>query len=259
MATRILRLLIYGLIGFVFLGFFVGNGTLLFDLIFTLLLGWSKYLAQVVPEIRFNVESALCFVVALVLATIGLHRIFRGWQTARGHAETWRAGWTLRITGMLLLLFATSIAATGIVHQVGWLFRADQVVYNASMGRISIELNNVKQVMTALKMHAMDNEEMYPGGFDELVPKHAASKRVFFVRADGNEPPERLIYVAGRKATDPAETILIFSPHSFENRRAIGQNDGVARLIDEAEFQARMHRQFAGAIPPGIARAIQSR
>ena len=109
LAIRILRLLLYGLLGFVLL-IFLATG-LLFDFVFTLLFGWWKYLAHVVPRMRFNVEIALCSAVALALATVGLHRILRRWRSARNDGQRWRAGWTIRITAMLLLMFATSIAA----------------------------------------------------------------------------------------------------------------------------------------------------
>ncbi len=257
LAIRIMRLLIYGLLGFVLLGFFATG--LLFDFVFALLFGWLKYLAHVVPRMRFNVEIALCSAVALTLATIGLHRILRRWRSARNDGQRWRAGWTIRITAMLLLMFATSIAATGIVHQVGWLFRAEDLTYNAGIGRTSHALSNVKQTMLGIRMYSGDHEEILPKTLEELMPKYCTSMRIFFVHLDRNEPPERILYFPGYKATDPEDTIIVASPRPLDGQRVIGLNDGSARPIDESEFQTRMQKQFGGKFTPAAARAIQAR
>ena len=259
LAVRILRLCIYGLLGFVLLGVFTGELVLLFDFVFTLLFGWWKYLAHVVPRMRFNVEIALCSAVALALATIGLHRILRRWRSARGDGERWRAGWTIRITAMLLLQFATSIAATGIVHQVGWLFRAEGLTYNAGVGLITNALSNVKQTMLGIRMYSGDQEEIFPKTLEELMPKYCTSSRIFFVHLDRNEPPERVLYFPGYKGTDPQDTIVVASPRPLNGQRVIGFNDGSARPMDESEFQTRMQKQFGGKFTPAAARALQAR
>lgn len=257
LAIRILRLLIYGLLGFVLL-FFLATG-LLFDFIFTLLFGWWKYLAHVAPRVRFNVEIALCSAVALVLATIGLHRILRWWRIACGDGGRWRAGWTIRLTAMLLLMFATSIAATGIVHQMGWLFRTDGLVYNASVGRITGVLSNAKQVMVCIRMYSSDHEERFPMTLEELTPKYTGDRRIFFALLEASEPPERFIYIPGGKETDPEDNIVLISPRPIFGSRVIGLTNGSARPIDESEFQTLMRKQFGGKFPPAAAKAMQAR
>lgn len=259
LAKVILRTVIWGLLGFVLLGFFGGEAAVLFDFIFTLLFGWWKYLAHVVPRMRFNLEIALCSVVALVLATIGLHRILRSWRRARGDGGRWRAGWTIRLTAMLLLMFATSIAATGIVHQVGWLFRAEGLTYNAGIGRITMALSNVKQTILGIRMYSGDHEEILPKTLEELVPKYCTSNRIFFVQLDRDEPPERILYFPGYKETDPQDTIIVASPRPLDGQRVVGLNDGSAKRIEESEFQSLMQKQFGGKFTPAAAKAMQAR
>ena len=259
LVARFLRLLIFGLIGFVFLGVFIGEAGLIFDLVFSLLFGWWKYLAHVVPRMRFNAEIALCSAVALALATIGLHRILRRWRNARGDGERWRAGWTIRVTAMLLLMFATSIAATGIFHQVGWLFRAEGLTYNAGIGRITMALSNVKQTILGIRMYSGDHEEILPKTLEELVPKYCTSNRILFVQLDRDEPPERIVYFPGYKETDPQDTIIVASPRPLDGQRAVGLNDGSARPMDESEYQSLMQKQFGGKFTPAAAKAMQAR
>lgn len=259
LAKVILRTLIWGLLGFVLLGFFGGEAMVLFDFIFTLLFGWLKYLAHVAPRVKFNVEIALCSMVALALATIGLHRILRWWRSARGDGRRWRAGWTIRLTAMLLLMFATSIAATGIVHQIGWLFRAGGLTYNAGIGRITMALSDVKRTILGIRMYSGDHEEILPKMLEELVPKYCTSNRILFVQLDRNEPPEKLIYFPGYKETDPEDTIIVASPRPLNGQRAVGLIDGSAKVIEESEFQSLMQKQFGGKFTPAAARAMQAR
>lgn len=252
---RLVWILVACIVGTSFLGMLPAS----FEFVTALSLGWVSYLTGVAPRIRFNAEIAFGSLIALTLATFGLHRIMRWWRGAQGSAEKWHAGWTLKITAMLLLLFATSIAATGIVHQVGWLFRAEHLTYNAGRGLLTDALSNVKQVSLALRMHADDHEDVFPTSLDELFPKYTTTRRILFVNVDRNEPPERIIYFPGYKMTDPAEnTIVLVSPHSFAGERVVGFLDGSTRRADEAEFQALMQRQFGPKPPPLAVRAMRS-
>ena len=251
---RLLRILVASVLGTLLLGVF----PLPFDFLGALSLGWVSYLMRVVPRIQFNAEIAFGSLIALSLATFGLHRIMRWWRVAQGSAEKWRAGWTLKITAMLLLLFATSIAATGIVHQVGWLFRAEQLTYNAGRGLLTDALSNVKQVSLALRIHADEHEDVFPRSLDELFPKYATSHRILFVSMDRNEPPERIIYFPGYKDTDSEDAIVLASPHPSAGMRVIGQIDGAAKIIAESEFQTQMQRQFGQNPPPVAIRAMRS-
>ena len=93
---RLLRILVASVLGTLLLGVF----PLPFDFLGALSLGWVSYLMRVVPRIQFNAEIAFGSLIALSLATFGLHRIMRWWRIAQGSAEKWRAGWTLKITAI---------------------------------------------------------------------------------------------------------------------------------------------------------------
>ena len=256
--NRRLRRLVWILVACIVGTALLGTLPASFEFLTALSLGWVSYLTGVAPRIQFNAEIAFGSLIALSLATFGLHRIMRWWRVAQGSAEKWRAGWTLKITAMLLLLFATSIAATGIVHQAGWLFRAEQLTYNAGRGLLTDALSNVKQVSLALRMHAADPDGVFPRSLDELFPKYTTSHRIFFVSVDRNEPPERIIYFPGYKDTDSEDAIVLASPHPSAGMRVIGQIDGASKIIAESEFQTQMQRQFGQNPPPVAIRAMQS-
>ncbi|MDP1586286.1 MAG: hypothetical protein Q8M07_00960, partial [Prosthecobacter sp.] len=85
----------------------------LLEVPFRLLLGWAPYLAHVVPQTQVNVELLLCSLGALALGMIGLQ-----WLMSRLRTPLrWSWRWTLACCAMLVVMFSTSIAAVGIVHQ----------------------------------------------------------------------------------------------------------------------------------------------
>ena len=210
-----------------------------------LLFGWFDYLREVLPRVRFNAEIAFDAVIALALAIFGLHRILL-WWAKKQHGETavWRFGWTTRVTAMALLLFATSIAATGIAHQIGWLFRTEPLLRDANRGTLARELSHTKQVSIALRMFADDHEAKLPRELVELVPDYLPDHWLFFSTAIRNEPPEQILYFPDDQATNPDETIVVAGPQPTASaKRAVARRDMSASIMNESEFQGLMLKQ----------------
>lgn len=230
-----------------FIIFVVLLGLLDLPLRFAILLsfGWLSYAHNVVPRLSFNAEIAANAGIALILATAGLHRTLVWWgRQQSGEGARWRFVSTLKITLMVLLLFATSIAATGIVHQVGWLFRAEELTYDASRGLMTRELSNLKQVALGLRLYVDDFEGKLPRDLDALVPDYLPDGRLLFSTIERGEPPERILYFPDNQASDPAHTIILAGPRaSASGKRVVAQRDAAAQIVKEKEFQQMLRQQ----------------
>jgi hypothetical protein len=102
---------------------------LILDLIGAVAFGWLMYPRRVLPNVRLDPEGVATMVVCLALFTFGLHRMLR-WLYSECHHQgdagsesgrRWLLRWTLSLVTLIFLMFVVGIAATGIVHQGGWL------------------------------------------------------------------------------------------------------------------------------------------
>jgi hypothetical protein len=85
----------------------------------TLALGWLWYLVAVLPRVHLNLpEIALALGFALGLA-LGAQALAR-----RVITPVWRWRWTLLGLGLVVTMFATSMASAGVAHHLGWMLRA---------------------------------------------------------------------------------------------------------------------------------------
>ena len=85
--------------------------------------GWAKYLATVVPRVRWNPGVLLLAAICLTACTLLTHGLAK-WLWQGNAARRWRWKWTLLALGGVLLTFVAGVAATGVVHQSGWLLRS---------------------------------------------------------------------------------------------------------------------------------------
>jgi hypothetical protein len=235
--------------GFVFLIVFplamLILGELPFELAGHLLFGWITYLGGVLPRISFNDEIFVDFAVTLILATVGLHRLLGWWARSRECAQ-WQYRSTLKIVLMVLLLFATSIAATGIVHQVGWLARADRLVVNTYGYRAlsTRELAMTKNLILPLFEYQGDHEGKLPPDLISLVPQYVPNRIHLFSSIDPSEPPEPFLYFPKNTGNDPSKVILLAGPHpSPSGRRGVAFHDGSVHTMKEDEFQSLLTKQ----------------
>ncbi len=155
------------------------------DILLALLAGWAFYLARVLPQLKLNWSGAATAMICLVGFTCGLHA-FLGWFRAQweappgtkpegptNHFEStthrrWKRRWTAAIAVLVLLSFATGMAATGIAHQVGWLFTETHPFVNVSgsataAARRLQSTSNLKQIaLAALEIN--DRDKSFPPG-----------------------------------------------------------------------------------------------
>ncbi|MFO1439123.1 MAG: hypothetical protein U1F81_12475 [Verrucomicrobiaceae bacterium] len=200
---------------------------------FRLVLGWLFHLRNVLPALSWSLESILCSLGALLLGVVGLHLLM---PKLTGRA--WPLRWSVAWCGLLTLLFATSVAAVGIVHQTGWLFRAPW--FETKFFSAMRSVNNARQVILSCHQYAAKHHESFPSGLHELgTEKIVADTRIYFGHPDRKMPEEAWVYLAaGLKATDnPALPVLLSPSTSPAHQRIIGRLDGSTELVDEAEVE----------------------
>lgn len=200
-----------------------------------LLIGWAPYLAQVVPQTQVNVELLLCSLGALLLGMVGMQCLMSQLRAPNG----WPWRWTLIWCGILIVMFSTSIAAVGIVHQVGWLFRLPNWITWSGMSVQVKSLNNAKQVLLAARQYARDHEGRFPDTYADMMPEIVSDSHVFWATMDLGMPSEPLVYAgAGMRDSDDGSLPVVWSSRpSTSGRRVIARLDGSAEVVREEKFQ----------------------
>ena len=205
---------------------------------FRLAFGWIFYFFDVVPKTQLNLELLLSSLGALLLAATGLQffmaRLFvpRRWP--------WR--WTLMWCGLLVVMFGTSIAAVGIVHQTGWLFRLPKWIDMRGFGVRMQALNQAKHVLIAARIHAKEHEGRLPDTCAEMMPEIVSEARIFWATMDRGMPLEPLVYAgAGLSDTDDGNLLVIWTQRpSADGRRVVMRLDGSGSFVREEEFQSML-------------------
>jgi hypothetical protein len=216
----------------------------------------SRYLQHVLPEISFDREIATDAAIALALGVFGLHRILRTCvKRSDDESVQWRLGWTMKIAVMVLLLFGTSIASIGIIHQIAWLSREPKVVLmEGGMSHQTRELSDLKQVGLALRQAASDNGGKFPNTLEQLYPTYLDSRKMLFVRPLENDPPQRIVYFAGHSDSEDANVIILASPRLYDSsrgrRRAVVYADDSAKVILDTDYEKAIQSQ-QGSVPAG--------
>ena len=126
------------------------------EFIVLMLFGWGLYLYRVVPKIQIDGGGVLIALLCLTGFTIGLHAflvwIARNWRNADATPAPWiwKRRWTATVVVSVLLLFTSGIAATGIVHQTGWLLRSREPLITA--GASALDRTHASRQTTSNKL-----------------------------------------------------------------------------------------------------------
>lgn len=109
----------------------------LVQVLFTMLVGWGNFLSRVLPEVSLNPSAIAIAIICSGLLVWGVQR-FCGWlyghYRVRQAADSpwpavWPWRWTVGIYCGLWLLFLASMSVTGVTHQIGWLVRSGNPVF----------------------------------------------------------------------------------------------------------------------------------
>lgn len=142
--------------------------TVPFDVFFAVTLGWAFYLHRVIPEVRVNPAGVATGLVCLVLFAAGT-QAFLAWlygEVCGPEAGRWRWKWTGTLVAGVVLMFAAGLAATGVVHQVGWMLASREPMLGGggmNAARRSQSANNLKQIGLAHDNDHRANEVFVPG------------------------------------------------------------------------------------------------
>lgn len=211
------------------------QSSLLLEAPFHLLCGWLLYLFEVIPRTQLNVELLLCSLGALALGIVGLQLLMSRFFVA----GRWPWRFTLAWCGMLIVMFSTSIAAVGIVHQTGWLFRLPHWIDMRGMSVQVMGMSHAKQVVWAARQYARVHDGRFPDTCADMMPEIVTDSRIFWVSVDRGMPLEPLVYVgAGVRDSDAGNFLVVWSPRPSANgMRIVGRLDGSAEIVREEKFQ----------------------
>lgn len=202
---------------------------------FRLAFGWIFYFFDVVPKTQLNLELLLSSLGALLLAATGL-QFFMSRLFVPGR---WPWRWTLMWCGLLVVMFGTSIAAVGIVHQTGWLFRLPKWIDMRGFGVRMQALNQAKHVLIAARIHAKEHEGRLPDTCAEMMPEIVSEARIFWATMDRGMPLEPFVYAgAGLNDQDPGDLPVVWSPRpNADGWRVVARLDGSTEAMHEDKFQ----------------------
>lgn len=102
------------------------------ELMFWLVAGWARFTVDTLPRVSVSWGHVAMAAATVALLSFGLHRFLKWLAPSMGGPE-WRWRWTLSAVALLALLFGTSVASAGIVHQTAWL--ASQPMFEDRWGR----------------------------------------------------------------------------------------------------------------------------
>jgi hypothetical protein len=134
-----------------------------FEALAYLLFGWVAYVIGVAPRVRIHPAGVVTFAVLLPAMLIAAHAFARWLWTGTGHASPWRWKWTTLGVATLLLMFVTGIAATGIVHQTGWLITSPQPLLKSSFASHRVNRTKCESSLRQLGLAYRSYLDAHPG------------------------------------------------------------------------------------------------
>ncbi|MDZ4778938.1 MAG: hypothetical protein SGJ19_01640 [Planctomycetia bacterium] len=139
------------------------DGVPVTEVVGTLLVGWWRFLARVVPQQHINWSGVATAVICLLLLAVGAHRFvswfYTAWQSTGDESPrqgSWRFRWTAYLLGLVVLTFAAGTAFVGVVHQVIWLARSPspKTIMAPSLGGYTYTPNQLKYIGLGLHSYS---------------------------------------------------------------------------------------------------------
>jgi len=154
---------------------------------------WIWFIARVVPQLHYRWDMIGSALIYALLFVAGSH-LFLNWvcrevrpttsgeRANQGSAWKWR--WTLSGFAIVVLMFASGIALTGIVHQVTWMSRSGEPLYRkwSAPYRIASRVkcaSNLRQIGLALLMYADAEKGNFPDDLGTLLITEDLSPELF--------------------------------------------------------------------------------
>ena len=207
-----------------------------------LVVGWFYFIRRVLPLVQVNPGLILSSLFSLGLAVWLLHRVVYGFCLKSGTNTQWTFKHTLAVTTLILVLFGSAIAGTGVGHQIAWLKREPMASYS---GQDSLRLSRVGKLCILLNEWAEDHDGRYPESLKQLVPSLVDEEdafRSFYWSPWNSQLAETLVYLGGNLTiSDPDTLPLIVSPRPFvDGRYLLARKDTTARAVSPEVYQQAM-------------------
>ncbi|MCI0702756.1 MAG: hypothetical protein L0241_16875 [Planctomycetia bacterium] len=91
---------------------------------FELAVGWAQYLLRVLSQVNADVWAVASAVACFAAVIVGTHFTVRWLLAASDRRWPWKR--TLQVVALLVVMFASGLAFTGLIQQTGWLIRTPE-------------------------------------------------------------------------------------------------------------------------------------
>lgn len=226
------------------------NDPYVFQIPYRLLVGWWRYVHQVLPGVEVSWEVIIPALLALVVAMTVLHIVAR-WVMARMEkSEGWTLKSTVAVTALLLVLSAAAIAGTSIGHQMAWLGRS-KLTEDTSWSNGARMRFYGRQLVRQAYEYVSDHDGRFPPLLDQrasTVRDPFSSKPLKGFLSHPNAEPESWTYLgAAMDEQMPTHLPLIVSPRLVHPRPVgskgmylVADVGGDAKFVDQATYQKLM-------------------
>lgn len=224
--------------------------TIWLEVAYHVLAGWIQFLLENVGSLTFNWEMIACGIGALALGTYGLHCLCI-WLRGK---NPWKWQWTISISALTIVLFAASIAMTGIIHQLGWMTR-EPFISNSRRVHLTVNVSNAKQMFYLM----VEYDEEY-GALPESIyslKKEGLIKNLYELQfyPENSKTPEPWIIVPDSKSLFSEEEtstslprIIMIAPQPIQRKWVALRSDGAVTLIIASQIR-REHPYLLEKLP----------
>lgn len=210
------------------------------ELVFTLAFGWVVYLTRVTSQAHVNWDGVGMGLLCLA-GTIALGHWIGMWVWgAMRNGEAWQKRWTLMGLAAVMLLFVSGMAATGVVHQTGWLLHSEQPMTKSNFRKYDRPkcMASMRELGQAMDQYAKAHDGRLPESLGELSELDIHPS-VFTCPASDDRPAEGPDIA--RQVDDPAARHCSYVYFGKGKHWPLGKDEPVLAepLSNHAEDQIR--------------------